>query len=259
MSIKVIIHGGLGRMGQACIKAVMEDTELQLLNVIDRFVAANTSISLPSGVNYFSNLLEALTKERPQVMIDFSIAAAAVPAIKTALENGVHVVSGTTGLTAEEINELGQTAAKQQVCFITAANFAIGAVLMMSFAKKAATYLERAEIIEMHHDQKSDAPSGTALATAQNMLIARPQGFVRPADAQYAARGTDYQGIAIHAVRLPGYLARQEVHFGTTGQTLTITHNTITRDCFMPGVILAVKKALQHTGLLQGLENVLNL
>ena len=258
MSIKVIVHGGLGRMGRACVEAAMSENEIQLVSAVDR-LPQDGDMGLPAGVKYFTNVAEAIKYDKPQVMIDFSIASAAFIAIETALENGIHVVSGTTGVSQDDLEELGCKAQENNVCFLTAANYAVGAVLMMSFAKKAAQYLENAEIIEMHHDKKLDAPSGTAITTANVMLKNRPQGFVRSADSVYLSRGEDYNGIAVHSVRLPGYLARQEVHFGASGQTLTITHNTISRDCFMPGVMLSVKEISKHVGLVQGLDKILNI
>jgi len=258
MSIKVLIHGGLGRMGLACVEAVRSEPELVLIGVVDRLPPGG-DLGLPLNVKYYTNVSEALKNDKPQVMIDFSVASAAFLAIETALENRVHVVSGTTGISEADIRELGQKAQNNQVAFLTAANFAIGAVLMMHFAQKAAQYLSCAEIIEMHHDKKKDAPSGTALVTAAGMLTARPQGFSRPNDMDLPSRGQDLHGIAIHSLRLPGYLARQEVHFGATGQTLSITHNTITRDCYMPGVIMSVKEVGNRVGLVQGLDSILNL
>jgi len=245
----------MGRMGSQSVQAVVAEDGLELCGIVDRLPQDASLASVP----YFTNVEQAVKKSFAQVMIDFSLAEAAIIAIETALKNGVNVVSGTTGIAAKDIDRLGQIAVENKVCFMTAANFAIGAVLMMSFAKTAAKYLDRAEIIEMHHDKKQDAPSGTAIATAKAMLQERLQGFTRPDDDTFKSRGEDFNGIAVHAVRLPGYLARQEVHFGATGQTLTITHNTITRDCFMPGIMLSVKEVVKHKGLIKGLEAILNL
>ncbi|MCL2475158.1 MAG: 4-hydroxy-tetrahydrodipicolinate reductase [Chloroflexi bacterium] len=256
MAIRVLVHGGLGRMGSQSVQAVAAEEGLDLGGIVDKLPQETNILD---GVPYFTDVGKAIEKSAAQVMIDFSLATAAVSAIEIALKNGVHVVSGTTGIASEDIERLGIIAEKNNVCFMTAANFAIGAVLMLSFAQTAAKYLDHAEIIEMHHDKKQDAPSGTAITTAKVMSQERPQGFIRPSDNSFKSRGEDFNGIAVHAVRLPGYLARQEVHFGATGQTLTITHNTITRDCFMPGVILSVKEVMKHTGLIKGLEVILNL
>jgi 4-hydroxy-tetrahydrodipicolinate reductase len=155
--------------------------------------------------------------------------------VKTILENGCHAVVGTTGLTAKDLEEIKKLCAKNEVNCVVAPNFAIGAVLMMKFATEAAKYLPQAEIIELHHDKKLDAPSGTALKTAEMMG----------------------KKIPIHSVRLPGLVAHQEVIFGGVGQTLTIRHDTINRESFMPGVLLAIHKVKKLKGLVYGLEQLL--
>lgn len=172
------------------------------------------------------------------------------------------MVIGTTGLTINDLDKMARLANKHKVGIVVAANFALGAVMMMHLAKIAARYFDHAEIIELHHDQKVDFPSGTALTTARLMAQAKGKPFSLPASEQgqpSSGRGKQVEGITIHSVRLPGLIAHQEVLFGITGQTLSIRHDTISRECFMPGVMLAVKEVVKRPGLTNGLETLLNL
>ena len=164
-------------------------------------------------------------------------------------------------MSADDIAEIGQLATAKQIGAVVAPNFALGAVLMMHFAKIAAKHLDYAEIIELHHNQKADAPSGTALTTAREMVASRGKPFSRPVEPKKptSSRGEQVEDIAIHSVRLLGLLAHQEVIFGGLGQTLSIRHDTISRECFMPGIIMAVKKVVKHKGLIYGLDALLGL
>jgi 4-hydroxy-tetrahydrodipicolinate reductase len=170
------------------------------------------------------------------------------------------LVIGTTGLAADEIKEIEQLSLDHQVGAVVAPNFALGAVLMMHLSRLAAKYFDYAEIIELHHHLKADAPSGTALSTARMMAEARGKPFDVPEQKQAASsRGAQVEGVAIHSVRLPGLLAHQEVILGGPGQTLRIRHDTISRECFVPGVIIAIKKVIGHKGLIYGLDALLGL
>ncbi|MHB1476574.1 MAG: 4-hydroxy-tetrahydrodipicolinate reductase, partial [Coriobacteriia bacterium] len=176
--------------------------------------------------------------------------------IATALGRGVHCVIGTTGLAADELERLARSAA-DGACLFMAPNFAIGAVLMMRFAQQAARFMPHVEIIELHHDRKADAPSGTALHTASLIAEARasvPQVPGRETEIAEGARGAFVDDIFVHSVRLPGLVAHQEVLFGGQGQTLSIRHDSIDRTSFMPGVVLAIRSVIDHTGLIVGLE-----
>jgi 4-hydroxy-tetrahydrodipicolinate reductase len=181
-------------------------------------------------------------------------------AARLAAERGVNLVIGTTGLTAEDINEIDRLTNARKVGAVVAPNFALGAVLMIHLAKIAARYFDYADIIELHHHLKIDAPSGTALATARAMATARGKPFSSPDQGKpKPSRGETVDGTAIHSVRLPGLMAHQEVTLGTAGQTLSIRHDTISRECYMPGVILAIKEVVKRQGLIHGLDTLLGL
>jgi 4-hydroxy-tetrahydrodipicolinate reductase len=178
------------------------------------------------------------------------------------IEHGVHAVVGTTGLSPDDLQriESAVAAAEGSSNVFVAPNFAIGAVLMMRFAEQAARFLPAAEIIELHHDGKVDAPSGTALSTARKIAAARTTAYRGPdAESMSGARGGDLEGVRIHSVRLPGLVAHQEVILGGPGQTLSIRHDSMDRSSFLPGVLLAVKEVAGHPGLTVGLDRLLNL
>jgi len=262
--IKVIVNGALGRMGQQVIGAVVSDPELELLGGAD-IKARQEQLPVPGRSNpipLHSDLSSLLESCRPDVMIDFTLAEAAMNAARLALENGLHIVVGTTGLREVDLQEIDELAKKQKKGAVIAANFAIGAVILMHLARIASKYFDNAEIIELHHDKKLDAPSGTALATARAMLKSRGKPFAYPPTEKETLEGTRggrTEGIAIHSIRLPGLVASQEVIFGALGQTLSIRHDTISRESFMPGVILAVKEVVRRRGLVYGLDTLLNL
>ena len=195
------------------------------------------------------------------MLVDFTVAQATMPAVRIATKQGVNLVIGTTGLTADDLSEIDRLSKAHRVGAVVAPNFALGAVLMMHLAKIAAKYLDYAEIIELHHHLKADAPSGTALSTARAMAAARGKPFPRPPEGSKtsSSRGEPVEGITIHSVRLPGLLAHQEVILGGPGQTLSIRHDTISRECYMPGVILAVREVVKRQGLVYGLDTLLGL
>jgi 4-hydroxy-tetrahydrodipicolinate reductase len=224
--INVVVAGAAGRMGSTVCAAVEGAEDMELVGKADP--ALGTSLA------------ESLDEARPDVVVDFSIPDAVFQNAMLCLDRGVHVVVGTTGMSPEQVGELGAVAGRSDAnCFI-APNFAIGAVLMMEAAKLVAPHMPDCEIVELHHDQKLDAPSGTSKRTAE--LIAGETGGDEP---------------PIHSVRLPGLVAHQEVVFGGLGQTLTIRHDSIARESFMPGVLLAVRKVGELDGLVVGLEHLL--
>ena len=214
----------------------------------------------PCGVPVTTNLANAIDKTCPDVMVDFTRPDVALQNAITAIESGVSPVIGTTGLNDDAKKQLSTLAEKKKTpCFI-APNFAIGAVLMMMMAKQAAKYMPNVEIIELHHDNKLDAPSGTALQTAELIREVRgdmQQGHPDEKETVPGARGAVVGGLHIHSVRLPGYVAHQEIIFGGLGQTLSIRHDSMDRESFMPGVMLACKKVRSLTGLVVGLEKLL--
>jgi 4-hydroxy-tetrahydrodipicolinate reductase len=216
---------------------------------------------LPDGtaaVPISSDLELILTSVKPDVMVDFTIAQATMSAVPTAAKHGVNLVIGTTGLTADELSEIDRLATTHGIGAVVAPNFALGAVLMMHLAKIAARYFDYAEITELHHHQKADAPSGTALSTARGMAQARGKPFNIPEQkSPSASRGEQVEGVAIHSVRLPGLMAHQEVILGGPGQTLRIRHDTVGQECYMPGVMLAIKEVVKRKGLVYGLDTLL--
>ena len=261
--IKVVVHGAQGKVGQEVVKAVCREPGMRLVGAVDMEVSADV-LSLPdgSGTVPFSSRLEDILNQCPaDVMVDFTVALAALPAARTAMSHHVNLVIGTTGLSKDEIGSLADLAAAQSVGVFMAPNFALGAVLMMHVAAVAAKYLDYAEIIELHHNQKADAPSGTALTTARNMATARGKPFLTTQESPETieSRGKQIDGIPMHSVRLPGLLAHQEVLLGAPGQTLSIRHDTISRECFMPGVLLAIREVVKRKGLIYGLDKLLEL
>jgi 4-hydroxy-tetrahydrodipicolinate reductase len=260
--IKVVVHGAAGRVGQEVVKAVSQELDMQLVGAVDVKVSA-PELLLPDGgkVPYSTDLKSTLEKYRPDVVVDFTVAKASMPAVRIAAEQGISLVIGTTGFSADELAEMEKLAKVKKIGIIVASNFALGAVVMIHLAKIAGKYFDHAEIIELHHDKKLDAPSGTAKSTAQAMTEAKGKTFSPPSaqGADSKSRGESSGGINIHAVRLPGLMAHQEVIFGAAGQTLTIRHDTINRECYMPGVILAIKEAVKRRGYIYGLDKLLGL
>jgi len=259
--IKVVVHGAAGKVGREVVKAVCGESEMQLVGAVD-LRTAHDSLTLPDGsgsVPFSSDLGHILSSCQPDVLVDFTIAQATMPAVRLATEKGVNLVIGTTGLTKDELNEIDRLVKAHKVGAVVAPNFALGAVLMIHLAKVAAKYLDYAEIIELHHHLKADAPSGTALATAKAMAAARGKPFLQPTGKAAESRGEQVEGAAIHSIRLPGLMAHQEVILGGPGQTVSIRHDTINRECYMPGVMLAIKEVVKRQGLTYGLDTLLGL
>ncbi len=260
--IRVLVHGAAGRVGQEVIRAVCGDKALQLVGAVDIKITAGP-LSLPDGsgsVPFSSDIEAAIESCRPDVIVDFSVAKASMPAVRAAARHNVNMVIGTTGFTLADLDEMKELAGAGEIGIVAAPNFALGAVLMIHLAKIAGKYLDHAEIIELHHDRKLDAPSGTAVLTARAMAEARGGPFLPPAAGEHtASRGQSLEGIEIHSVRLPGLMAHQEVLFGAPGQTLSIRHDTINRECYMPGVLLAVKEVVKRKGFIYGLDTLLGL
>jgi len=257
--IKVVVQGAAGKVGQEVVKAVCGEPEMQLVGAVD-LKATQDSLSLPDGsgsVPFSSDLDYILTSCQPEVLVDFTIAQATMPAVRIATERGVNLVIGTTGLTPDDLKEIDRLATAHKVGAVVAPNFALGAVLMIHLAKIAAKYLDYAEIIELHHHLKADAPSGTALSTARAMAAARGKPFLQPTGKASNSRGQQVEGATIHSVRLPGLMAHQEVILGGPGQTVSIRHDTINRECYMPGVMLAIKEVVKRQGLVYGLDTLL--
>ncbi len=264
--IKIGVTGALGKMGSEVIKTVIENSEtkgeMTLVMAVDKF---ETGKNVYGDVVIESDLKKALEATKPDVVVDFTQPSVVFENAKIYLNAKVKPVIGTTGLSIEQIRELEELSKKNNTgCFI-APNFTTGAVLMMMFSKMAAKYFDNAEIIEFHHNRKKDAPSGTAIKTAQMMAEANPdftRGNVPETELIQGARGGNFNengkgNIHIHAVRMPGFVASQEVIFGSAGQTLKIRHDSIDRECYMGGVQLAIKHVYDNNDFIYGLENIL--
>jgi len=247
-------------MGREVCRAVAGEADLELVCAVDPQCAGKRLDELVADL--VTDLVvedgaDKLQKNGVEVMVDFSIATAALENVPQALAQGIHCVVGTTGFKAGDLDEFARVSTENDVACLVAPNFAIGAVLMMDFARRASRYMQTCEIVELHHDAKLDAPSGTSRGTAQ--LILDEQGKEEVGEREAGPRGLDLGGIHIHSVRLPGLVAHQEVIFGGLGQTLTIRHDSYDRTSFMPGVVLAVRKVSGMKGLVVGLEKLLDL
>jgi len=256
--IRVLVSGACGRMGREVVRAVSAESDLDLVAAVDP-AHAGEALGEGTALVVAGDLAEAIASCSPDVMVDFTHPAAVEANLRTALGLGVHCVVGTTGIAAQRLEELAG-GATEGACLFVAPNFAIGAVLMMRFAAEAARHLPSVEIIELHHDGKADAPSGTALRTAGLIAAARttvPPAPGRETEIAQGARGAVVEDVTVHSIRLPGLVAHQEVIFGGPGQTLTIRHDSIDRTSFMPGVVLAIRETVKRSGLIVGLEHYL--
>ena len=264
LMIRVAVAGALGKMGQESCKAILNADGMELVGVVDnKNLESNFAalIGIPD-VNVFisDNLEEVLDRVKPDVLVDFTRPGVVQENTESALRYGVRPVIGTTGMATSEIQHFIKLSSEKKIGGLIAPNFAIGALLMMKFAAEAAKYFPHVEIIELHHDQKMDAPSGTALKTAEAIASVRErmeQGMPGEFEKIEGARGGNYEGMRIHSVRLPGYVAHQEVLFGGIGQTLSIRHDSISRESFMPGLIIAIHKVMGLDKIVYGLENLL--
>ena len=253
--IRVGVIGAAGRMGATVCNAVHADSDLELVAAVDPQSPGATI----HGVTIASEL-RALADAKVDVAVDFTVADAARVSLPWLAMHSMHAVVGTTGFTAGDLESFKKSFTNSN-CLV-AANFAIGAVLMMRFAEIAAPFFDTAEIVEIHHDAKADSPSGTAITTAQRMAAASSSWAQDPTkhEAIPGARGAKGPGdIPIHALRMRGVVANQEVILGAQGQTLTIRHDTVERSSFMPGVVLACKKIAQHKGFTLGLDSFLGI
>jgi 4-hydroxy-tetrahydrodipicolinate reductase len=260
---KVAVFGAGGRMGSTVCSAVAEAPDLELVAAIDPMHAGIDlqQLGVPGTQVQVAAKASALLEAGAEVAVDFTVAEAARDNLRFCAEQGVHAVVGTTGFTDTELAEFAKLFGDSRANAVIAPNFAIGAVLMMRFAELAAPYFDTAEIIELHHDQKADAPSGTAMLTAQRMAAASEEWGNDPTRTVAAdgARGGRVAGIPVHSVRLRGIVAHQEVLLGTTGQTLSLRHDSYDRSSFMPGVLHAVRKIADTPGLTIGLDTLLGL
>ncbi len=262
--VRVGVVGAIGKMGQEVVKAVCADEKLELVCAVD-INEIDVEVCPQSEVRIMGDLKAAILLHKPDIIVDFTQPKFVFENAKICLENGVRPVIGTTGLSDEQLGELKQLSEQKGLGCLIAPNFSTGAILMMMFAKQAAKYFDNAEIIELHHNQKKDAPSGTAIKTALMMSEAiqgEDRGFETGNSEeiemiQGSRGGKSYSDIRIHSVRMPGYIASQEVIFGSSGQIFKIRHDSMDRQCYMDGVKLAVKYISEHNEFVYGLENVM--
>ena len=261
--IKVAVIGACGRMGREVVKAVLKEADLELVGAVDQFNSgkdiATVIGSEAIGVIIRSDLAESLRLDQPEVVVDFTTPATVMGNLRVVLQAGVNAVIGTTGLSKLNLEEITALCGQYHANTLVAPNFAIGALLMMRFAVLAGQYFPQVEIIELHHDQKLDAPSGTAIKTAEMILAGREatDGVKVGEEKIQGVRGGELGGIHLHSIRLPGLIAHQEVIFGGEGQTLTIRHDSLSRESFMPGVVTAIRKIGEYPGLTYGLDKIL--
>lgn len=267
MSKKVLVNGACGRMGQEVVKTVVNDTEELLVGAFDQKyvgedIVEKLGLDGPECIVQ-DNLEQAITTTEPDVIIDFTSPQIVMENIKIGLTHNVHMIVGTTGITETDMEEIDRWTAVNKANALVVPNFALGAVLMMKFAGQAAKYLSDVEIIELHHDQKIDAPSGTAMKTAsiinENLGNSNSKKEkVESIEKLSGARGGEQEGIHIHSIRLQGLVAHQEVIFGGEGQSLTIRHDSYDRTSFMPGVRMALDSINKIDGFVYGLEKILD-
>ncbi|MFD2371739.1 4-hydroxy-tetrahydrodipicolinate reductase [Brevibacillus sp. GCM10020057] len=246
--IRVAVAGANGRMGQEVVKMLGEDAQLIYTGNLET-----------RGDE--ASIQEQMEAMKPDVLVDFTTPHSVYRHLEICLQYGVRPVVGTTGLTPEQLQEMTERYHEAGLGAIIAPNFAIGAILCMKFAVMASKYMPHVEIIELHHDRKLDAPSGTALKTAEMIATVREnirQGHPEEKEIIPGARGGEYEGFRIHSVRLPGMVAHQEVLFGAVGQTLSIRHDSISRESFMPGVNMAIKAVVNMSNLIYGLEHLID-
>jgi 4-hydroxy-tetrahydrodipicolinate reductase len=262
LTLRVGVIGAAGRMGATVCAAVAGAPDMELVAAVDRSAGSSAGPPSVSGLAV-SPTLGTLAAAGATVAVDFTVPGAAVDNAAWCAGHGIHCVIGTTGVDDDALSALRSAFPGDGVLgCVVAPNFAVGAVLMMHFAEMAAPWFETAEIIELHHDAKVDAPSGTAMLTAARMSGASPSWGADPTRVEVVAGargGEGPGGVRIHSVRLRGLVAHQEVILGTTGQTLTIRHDSIDRESFMPGVLLAVREVAARPGVTVGLEPLLGL
>ncbi len=269
--IPVIVNGAAGKMGREVVKAVASAKDMTLLGAIDRNpdvigqdvgeLAGCGPLEVPITSEQESILALAAQEKQPGVMVDFTHPKSVYDNVRSAIAYGIRPVVGTTGMSAAQIQELAEFADKASTGCLIVPNFSIGMVLLQQAALAASKYFDHVEIIELHHNQKADAPSGTAVQTAQ--LLAEMGKTYNPPQVEETEKLAGARGaladenIRIHSIRLPGLIAHQEVIFGAPGQIYTLRHDTSDRSCYMPGVLLAIRKVLELKTLVYGLEKIL--
>ena len=271
--IPVLVNGAAGKMGREVVRVIAQAEDMTLVGAVDRnpqyqdrdageLAGLSEPLEIPITNQFEPMLAFAAQEKQPAVMVDFTHPSSIYNNIRSAIAYGVRPVVGTTGLSAEQIADLADFADKASMGCLIIPNFSIGMVLLQQAAIAASQYFDHVEIIELHHNQKADAPSGTAIQTAE--LLAEMGKPFNPASVEETeklpgARGSvTNEGIRIHSIRLPGLIAHQEVIFGAAGQVYTLRHDTSDRACYMPGVLLAIRQVLQLKSLIYGLEKIMS-
>jgi len=262
VSIKVLISGS-GSMGREVLTAVTHAEGMDAVGCVDALTTEEI-IPVPGGdlIPFGRDTATMIGRLHPDVIVDFTNADWTPKMAEAALEAGVRMVIGTTGLPESFVAHLETECSKREVGALVAPNFALGALLMQHMVRLASRYYDNAEIIEMHHDGKVDAPSGTSIATARAMAEGREKPFITPATQKATIKGTrgaQQDGVTIHSVRLPGLVAHQQVMFGAPGETLTIRHDSMHRESYMPGVVLAIREVMGRKDLVRGLDRLIGL
>lgn len=260
--IRVGVIGAAGKMGRLVCRGVIDDPDLALVAAVSPS-RAGEPLGVATGVGdaevTITPRLETLLQAEAEVAVDFTRPDVVMDNIRFGVTHGIHMVVGTTGIGPAEVDRIREWLEEAEANVVVAPNFSVGAVVAQRLAEQAAGYFPAAEVIELHHDQKVDAPSGTAAATARRLAAARGEAWSGPGDeAVPGVRGGEVEGIRVHSVRLPGLVAHQEVLFGAPGQTLSIRHDATDRASYIPGVLLAVKEVPRRGGLTVGLEPLLD-
>ena len=260
-SIRVVVNGATGKMGTETVAAVQREDDLKLVGATCRRERGNTlPVAGGNEVPLSTNLEDLLAQNRPDVMVDFTNASACMEAVPVAAAYSTNMVLGASGLTEEHLKQLDALAHDNNIGIIVAPNFALGAVVLKKLAEQAAPYFDYVDIIEAHHEAKIDAPSGFAMALAHS--LGDQKQFTRNVTEKEnlpGTRGGEHNGVTIHSLRMPGRSAHHEVVMGAAGQTISLRHDTLGRDCYMPGVVRCIREVVQRPGLVVGLENILGL
>lgn len=263
-NLKILVHGATGKMGISVLSAVNNQPDMDISGAVAKQPRENL-FTIPGSSNslHISTDLEtSINKSHPDVMVDFTNSDACMTAIRIAAPLGVNLVIGSTGFTEENLSEIESLTHDNQISTFIASNFAIGAVLIMHISKLVGKFFEYADIVEMHHEAKIDSPSGTALSIARNLSLGRDSSFTHTnvdKETLSGTRGGTLSGVSIHSIRMPGVMASHKVILGTQGQTLSLGHDTISRECYMPGVVLAIREVVKGNGFVVGLEKLLGL
>ncbi len=260
-TIKVLVNGATGKMGTETVAAVTRQEDLALVGATC-FRDRGPSLNLSNGeqIPLSTDLAELIQRVKPDVMVDFTNATVCMESAVIAAANSINMVLGASGFSPEQLAQLDALASDNGIGIIVAPNFALGAVVLKRLAEQAAPYFDYVDIVESHHEAKIDSPSGFALALARSLGESKQFSRNQPEKEHLPnARGAEHNGVSIHSIRMPGRSAHHEVIFGAAGQTVTLRHDTLGRDCYMPGVIRCIQEVGGRPGLVIGLENILGL